>query len=69
MSSQPASLWQSEGLLILKVMLLSGVIATGIKTLGPQLAVPETTTIALTVVLLPSLIMSLILGFRAIREF
>jgi hypothetical protein len=69
MQPQPIPIWISEGGLILKVMLLSGIIALGIKLLGPQLRVPETTTVALMVVLLPAVIIGLILGILAVFDF
>lgn len=50
---------------ILKVLLLSGVIAVVIKYLAPSLAVAATPTNALVAVFLPTVLMAIVLGWRA----
>ena len=54
--------------LILKVLMASLLIAIAIKYLGPQLSVPATSSIALTAVLLPTIILAIALGWRGTRE-
>lgn len=50
--------------LILKVIMASLSIAIAIKYWGPQLSVPATGSIALTAVLLPTIIVAIALGWR-----
>jgi hypothetical protein len=49
---------------IVKVMVLSAVIATAIKQVGPQLQIPTTATSAMIGVTLPALIMGVVLSWR-----
>jgi len=50
---------------VLKIVVLSAVLAAAIKYLGPYLAIPATSAIALTLVLLPTLLMAVALAWRA----
>jgi hypothetical protein len=50
---------------VLKVLILSAAIATGIKYWAPLLNIPASDSLALIVVLLPSLIMAIVLAWRA----
>ena len=54
--------------LVLKIMLISGLISVGIKFLGPQLAIPATSAIALAMVLLPSLVLGIALLWRGWQQ-
>jgi hypothetical protein len=47
-----------------KVLVASALISVGIKTLGPQLNLPDTTGLVITIVLLPSVIVGLALGLQ-----
>lgn len=47
-----------------KVIIGSGLISWGIKAIGPQLAVPETSTVVFSLVLLPAILMGLALGLQ-----
>jgi hypothetical protein len=47
-----------------KVIALSAIVSIGIKEIGPQLAVPATQPIVLTLVLLPTMLMGLALGLQ-----
>ena len=53
--------------LVLKVLILSAGISLLIKQAVPLLSVPETSTIALTIVLLPCIMMMGLLGWRAMQ--
>jgi hypothetical protein len=50
---------------MVKVMVLSSVIATAIKHVGPQLHIPTTATSAMIGVTLPALVMGVVLSWRA----
>jgi hypothetical protein len=50
--------------LIFKVLIASAALSVGIKTLGPHLFIPATSGVALTLVLLPTLILGLVLGVQ-----
>jgi hypothetical protein len=50
---------------ILKVLVASASIAAAIKFIAPSLAIPATPTIALIAVLSPSLILAIVLTWRA----
>jgi hypothetical protein len=60
-SNSSNSLW---GFLV-KILVLSTLISAAIKYLGPLLHLPITNGIALTLVLSPTVIMSVALAFRA----
>jgi hypothetical protein len=47
-----------------KVLVASALISVGIKTLGPQVNLPDTTGLVITIVLLPSVIVGLALGLQ-----
>jgi hypothetical protein len=47
-----------------KVIIVSGLISLSIKALGPQLAVPQTPAIVLSLVLMPTALMGLALGLQ-----
>ena len=53
---------------ILKVVLGSALISLAIKYLGPQLAVPATSAVAIAIVLAPPIIMAALLGWRLQRD-
>lgn len=53
---------------VVKVLIASTAIAWAIKGLGSRLPLPETSAIALTMVLLPTLLMSVALAWRAQRH-
>ncbi|MGP1386009.1 MAG: hypothetical protein ACTS2F_20795 [Thainema sp.] len=53
---------------ILKVMIGSALISLGIKYLGPQLAVPATSAVAIAIVLAPPIIMAVLLGWRLQKD-
>lgn len=57
------SIWSFLG----KILLLSVAISVAIKEGGPLLPLPITNGVALTIVLCPTLIMSVVLAFRANR--
>jgi SNF family Na+-dependent transporter len=48
--------------LIAKVFIVSALVSVGIKTLGPQLAIPATNSVALVFVVLPTVFLGLALG-------
>jgi hypothetical protein len=50
--------------LIGKVILASGILAIGIKELGPQLKIPATLPVVWACVLLPTVLMGLALGLQ-----
>jgi hypothetical protein len=50
--------------LVGKVILASGILAVGIKELGPQLKIPATLIVVWTCVLLPTILMGLALGLQ-----
>jgi hypothetical protein len=50
--------------LIGKVILASGILAIGIKELGPKLKVPATLTVVWAFILLPTVLMGLALGLQ-----
>lgn len=54
--------------LIFKIVIGSGLISLGIKYLGPQLAVPATSGVAIAIVLIPPIVMALLLGWRLQRD-
>jgi hypothetical protein len=49
---------------IAKVLAASAFLSIVIKTLGPQLNIPATSSVVLAMVLLPSLLMGLVLGIQ-----
>jgi hypothetical protein len=49
---------------ILKVLLASAAISVVIKSIGPRLEIPATTSVVLTFVLLPTVLMGLALGIQ-----
>ncbi len=49
---------------ILKVLIASAAISVGIKYIGPLLAIPASTSVVLTFVLLPTVLMGLALGIQ-----
>jgi hypothetical protein len=49
---------------IAKLILMSAILAVSIKEIGPQLKVPETLSVVLVFVLLPTVAMSLALGLQ-----
>ncbi len=51
-----------------KVFLLSAAIAVGIKSLGPRLAIPETSSVALLFVLLPPVLVGLALALQQLGQ-
>lgn len=53
---------------VLKILLLSALISVGIKVLGPQLAIPATSAVALGIVLLPSLVLGVFLLWRGRQQ-
>jgi hypothetical protein len=58
-----SSLWD----FLIKILVLSALISVAIKYLGPLLHLPMANGIALTLVLTPTVIMSVALAFRAKR--
>ncbi len=53
---------------IVKILLLSGGLSIAIKYGGPYLAIPATTGVVLSLIFLPSLLLALLLGWRAWRS-
>jgi hypothetical protein len=53
---------------VLKVVLASGAIAYGIKYGGPYLPLPHTPAVALALVLLPTLVLAGLLGWKATQS-
>ena len=53
---------------ILKVMIGSALISLGIKYLGPQIAGPATSGVAIAIVLAPPIIMAVLLGWRLQKD-
>jgi hypothetical protein len=49
---------------IAKLILVSAILAVSIKEIGPQLKVPETLSVVLVFVLLPTVLTSLVLGLQ-----
>ncbi len=47
-----------------KLLVVSAILSVGIKAMGPQLAIPATQPIILTLVLLPTMLMGLVLGLQ-----
>ncbi len=47
-----------------KVVIVSGLISLGIKAIGPELAIPATSAVVLSLVLLPTVLMGLALGLQ-----
>ncbi|WP_199249209.1 hypothetical protein [[Phormidium] sp. ETS-05] len=58
----------NQALFVVKVILASGAISLAIVTGGPALNIPATSAIALTLVLLPPLLIAGILGLRAWQQ-
>jgi hypothetical protein len=54
--------------LILKVLLASALISVGIKSVGPMLPIPGTSAVAIAIVLTPTVVMTLLLGWRLQRD-
>jgi hypothetical protein len=53
---------------IAKLILVSAILAVSIKEIGPQLKVPETLSVVLAFVLLPTVLMSLALGLQYVLQ-
>lgn len=51
-----------------KLLVVSAILSIGIKEIGPQLAIPATQPIVLTLVLLPTVVMGLVLGVQYLFE-
>ena len=47
-----------------KVIAISAIVSIGIKEIGPQLAIPATPAIVMTLVLLPTVLMGLVLALQ-----
>lgn len=47
-----------------KLLVVSALVSIGIKEIGPQLAIPATQPIVLTLVLLPTVVMGLVLALQ-----
>lgn len=56
---------KSQATVLLKILLLSSLIALLIRYVVPGLNVPATSTVALGLVLTPTLVMGLLLGWRS----
>lgn len=56
--------WSSDGIWVLKLILLSVLISAGIKTLGPDLALPPTNAVILALVFLPTVVLTVALLWR-----
>ncbi|MBW4551721.1 MAG: hypothetical protein KME35_11515 [Aphanocapsa sp. GSE-SYN-MK-11-07L] len=56
--------WSSDGIWVLKLILLSVLISIGIKTLGPDLALPPTIAVILALVFLPTVVLTVALLWR-----
>lgn len=54
--------------LIFKVVVGSGLISAAIKYLGPLLAVPATSGVAIAIVLIPPIVVAGLLGWRLQRD-
>lgn len=59
---------KNQFIFVLKVLLLSAVISILIKYLGPSLAIEETATNALIIVLLPNIIVATVLLWQLSRK-
>ena len=59
---------KNQFIFVLKVLFLSAVISVFIKYLGPSLSIPETTTSALIIVLLPNVIVAAALLWQLSRK-
>ncbi|HIK11825.1 MAG TPA: hypothetical protein IGS52_16450 [Oscillatoriaceae cyanobacterium M33_DOE_052] len=62
------NMMNSNNAFLAKVIVASGAIAVAIVTGGPALNIPATSPIALTLVLLPPLLIAAILGWRAWQQ-
>lgn len=68
-SDSYSSAWQDSNWgFIFKVMVLSALISVAIKVAGPLMSLPTTPAVALTLVLSPTVVMSLILFWRTQRQ-
>ena len=47
-----------------KLLVVSAIVSIGIKEIGPQLAIPATPAIVITLVLLPTVLMGLVLTLQ-----
>jgi hypothetical protein len=68
-SNPYSSAWQDSNWgFIFKVIVLSALISVAIKVAGPFISLPATPAVALTLVLSPTVLMSLILFWRTQRQ-
>ncbi len=55
---------QNQGMVLLKILLLSALISLFIRYVAPMLNIPATSTVALGLVLTPPIVMAGLLGWR-----